>query len=367
MVKKEEVENLASDETNQIMSTSLQLSEAQLQALNYEMKLICNYQILRRLMSILLSSILDLSYGEIGAVLGLHADTVGRYVRSYRRSGLSDLLQTNYRKNVSELDQYAEQILADLDQSPPKSINEARSRIYSLTGILRSPTRIKAFMARQGLRFRKVGYVPGKADPDKQEQWLKETLMPHYQEAKAGLRHLFFMDAAHFTLGAFVCKVWSKTRKFIRSGAGRNRINVLGAVNAITHQLFHIHNTDKINAEVIMDFLTQLRTQYRHLPISIVLDNARYQHCKAVTELAQTLEIDLLFLPAYSPNLNLIERLWKVVKKQVLYAKYFETPQLFHHAIISFCSQINTSHNHQLKTSLNFKFQTFDKQAIYQG
>lgn len=357
---------MESDETTQIMSTSLQLSEAQLQALNYEMKLICNYQILRRILTVVLRCLLDLSYSEIGSVLDIHPDTVGRYVRTYRGSGLSGLIQTNYRKNVSELDQFSEEILTDLDKLPPKSTNEVRSRIFSLTGVLRSPTRVKAFMARHDLRFRKVGYVPGKADPEKQEQWLKDTLTTHYQEAKSGIRHLFFMDAAHFTLGAFVCKVWSKTRKFIRSGAGRNRINVLGAVNAVTHQLFHIHNTDKINAVVIMDFLKQLRRQYTQLPISIVLDNARYQHCKAVKEVAQTLEIELLFLPAYSPNLNLIERLWKFVKKEVLYAKYFETPKLFHQAIISFCDQINHTHNHKLKTILNFKFQTFDKQTIYQ-
>lgn len=276
------------------------------------------------------------------------------------------LIETNYRKNVSELEGFSEKIIEDLDQSPPKSINEARSRMFSLSGILRSPTRIKAFMSRHGLGFRKVGYVPGKADPDKQQAWLEDTLIPHYQEAKAGLRHLFFMDAAHFTLGAFVCKVWSKTRKFIRSGAGRNRINVLGAVNALTHELFFIHNTDKINAEVIMDFLRQLRKQYDQLPISIVLDNARYQHCKAVKELAQELKIDLLFLPPYSPNLNLIERLWKFTKKEVLYGKYFETPQLFHEAIISFCEQINRTQKHKLKTLLNFKFQMFDKRTIYQ-
>lgn len=357
---------MGSDETNQIMPTPLQLSEAQLQALTYEMKSICQYQILRRIMSVLLRYILHLSYQDISLVLGVHPDTVGRYIRSYQYVGLEGMIKTNYRKNVSELDSFSDEILRELDQSPPKSVNEVRSRIFSLTGILRSPTRIKAFLARYGLTHRKVGYVPGKADPEKQAQWLKDVLETHYQEAKEGLRHLFFMDAAHFTLGAFVCKVWSKTRKFIRSGAGRNRINVLGAVNAVTHQLFHIHNTETINAVVIMDFFKQLRGQYTHLPISIVLDNARYQHCKAVKEVAKTLNIELLFLPAYSPNLNLIERLWKFVKKEVLYAEYFETPKKFHQAIIGFCEQINHTQQDKLKSILNFKFQMFDKKAIYQ-
>lgn len=357
---------MESDKTTQIMSTSPQLSEAQLQELRYELKTICTYQLVRRILTILLSCLLRLKQEDIGLVLGVSTRTVRRYLRSYESGGLSGLMTRHYRKNESELEGHSDDILAELDQRPAKSINEARSRISSLVGILRSPTRIKAFMARHRLRFRKVGYVPGKADPDKQKQWLEDTLTPHYQQAKAGLCHLFFMDAAHFTLGVFVCKVWSKTRKFIRSGAGRNRINILGVVNAITHELTYLHNTDKINAEVIMDFLRQLRLQYLDLPIAIVLDNARYQHCRAVKELAQELNIELLFLPPYSPNLNLIERLWKFIKKEVLYAEYFETPKLFHQAIISFCDQINTKHKSKLKTLLNFKFQLFDKRTIYQ-
>lgn len=357
---------MESDQTDQIMPTSSQLTEAELQALNYEMKLICTYRLLRRIMAVLLRFVLGLSYAEIGAVLGIHPDTVGRYIRTYQTSGLSILLASHYRKNVSELDRFSEEILGDLDRTPAQSIKEVRDRIFSLTGVLRSPTRIRAFLIRHGLGFRKVGYVPGKADPEQQKQWLEDVLTPHYQEAKAGLRRLFFMDAAHFTLGAYLCKVWSKTRKFIRSGAGRNRINLLGAVDAITHEFFHIHNTDKINAVVIMDFLRNIRAQCGQLPISIVLDNARYQHCKAVKELAQALNIDLLFLPPYSPNLNLIERLWKFFKKQVLYATFFESPKVFHKAIIDFAQQINHKHQDKLKTLLNFKFQMFDKQAIYQ-
>lgn len=348
------------------MSTSLQLSEAQLHELIYEIETSESNLVQNRMLSVYIREVCGLSYEQIGLICRLHPDVVGRYIRQYRKEGLESLKTTNYRKNVSELDAFTDVLLAEFDRDPPKSINEAVSRISALTKIDRSPTRVKAFMARHGLKFRKMGYVPGKADPDKQEEWLKDTLSPHYQEAKEEKRHLFFMDSAHFILGAFVCAIWSKVRKFIRSGAGRNRINVLGAVNAISQELFFIHNTDKINAVVVMDFLTQLRKEYSKLPISIVLDNARYQHCKAVKELAAILDIDLLFLPPYSPNLNLIERLWKFVKKKVLYGKYFESPTVFHNAIISFCENINHEYKSELKSVLNFKFQLFDKQTIYQ-
>ncbi len=208
---------MGSKQTTQIMSTSSQLSDAQLQELRYELKMICKYQIARRILTILLCKLLGLSHADIGLVLGICSKTVSRYITAYESGGLSLLIRTNYRKNKSALDRYSEAILSDLDTFPAKSINEARKRISLLVGITRSPTRIKAFMARHGLKFRKVGYVPGKADPDKQKQWLEDILTPCYEQAKAGLRHLFFMDAVHFTLGAFVCKVWSKDRKFIRS------------------------------------------------------------------------------------------------------------------------------------------------------
>ena len=174
------------------------------------------------------------------------------------------------------------------------------------------------------------------------------------------------MDAAHFILSVFVCGVWSKVRKFIRSAAGRNRINILGVVDAITQEVFYIHNPTKVNAEVVMDFLQQLRKKYPQIPVSIVLDNARYQHCKAVKQLATSLNIELLFLPPYSPNLNLIERLWKFTKKKVLYAKYYDSPAKFHQAITSFFDSINSTYKNELISLLTPKFQTFDKKVIYQ-
>ena len=124
------------------------------------------------------------------------------------------------------------------------------------------------------------------------------------------------MDAAHFVLSVFLCSLWCFTRLFVKAPAGRQRLNVLGAVNAITKQIDFLTNTTYINAKVIADFLHQLAAKYHDLPIVIVLDNARCQHCKYVVALAEKLGITILFLPAYSPNLNIIERLGKFLKKR---------------------------------------------------
>ena len=125
------------------------------------------------------------------------------------------------------------------------------------------------------------------------------------------------MDAAHFVLGAYLGVVWCFERVFIKSGAGRQRFNVLGALNAVTHELITVTNEAYINAQSVCDLLDRLAGLGLSIPITLVLDNARYQKCALVFEKAQALNIELLYLPPYSPNLNLIERLWKFVKKAV--------------------------------------------------
>jgi transposase len=84
-----------------------------------------------------------------------------------------------------------------------------------------------------------------------------------------------------------------------------------------------------------------------------------------VKELATQLNITLCFLPAYSPNLNLIERLWKFVKKKSLYGKFYENFQLFQDAIINTLNDANLSYQSELETLLNLKFQTFENVRIY--
>lgn len=174
------------------------------------------------------------------------------------------------------------------------------------------------------------------------------------------------MDAAHFVLAPFLGAVWSVVRIFIRAPAARKRLNVVAAVDAMSHQVSLLTNTNFVNAETVACFLTQLRQTYQDLPLVIVLDNALYQHCRFIEQLTVALNITLLFLPPYSPNLNIIERLWKFVKKKVLYSKYYADFDKFQQAILICLQDCNTSYQPQLKTLLTCKFQRFDNQTIYQ-
>jgi len=203
--------------------------------------------------------------------------------------------------------------------------------------------------------------IPAKADPEKQKAFLEQELQPRLDQAQAGKRVVLFVDAAHFVLAPFLGFLWSVVRVFIQAPSGRQRFNVLGALNAITHELITITNDAYINAESVCALLEKIANLYVGIPISIFLDNARYQKCALVREKARSLNIELCFLPSYSPNLNLIERMWKFVKKKCLYSKYYEKFPAFKTAISKCLAETMTTHKSDLDSLLTLRFQLFQK------
>jgi transposase len=203
--------------------------------------------------------------------------------------------------------------------------------------------------------------IPAKADPDQQAAYVKDTLDPRLAEARAGKRAVFFVDAAHFVLAPFLGFLWSLTRIFIKAPAGRQRFNVLGALNALTHELITVTNDAYITAESLCALLQKLAALNLKVPLTVFLDNARYQKCALVQAVAASLNIELCYLPTYSPNLNLIERVWKFVKKQTLYSKYYADFASFKAAIESCLQEMPTTHRAALDSLLTLRFQLFTK------
>lgn len=302
----------------------------------------------------------NLSIKEIAVLVDLNRDSVSDWIKRYEQGGFEALCVFKYGTNKSVIEPFSDSILASFAQQPSMSAKEASCRISKLTGISLSLTQTRKFLHRHGLQFIKAGHIPAKADTTNQMEWIQKTLEPEIQQAQNGNCHLLFMDAAHFVLQPFICSLWCYARVFIKASAGRNRINVLGALNAITKEIITLSNTTYINAETIKTFLKQLREHYPEHPIKIVLDNARYQHCQAVKEFAQNLNITLLFLPSYSPNLIIIERLWKFTKKEILYAKYYDSPTKFHNAITGFFQSVNQKYKDELQSLLSLKCQFFE-------
>lgn len=189
-------------------------------------------------------------------------------------------------------------------------------------------------------------------------------LKPRLDAAQAGAGHVFFVDAAHFVYGTFLCCLWSFVRLHVRAASGRQRFNVLGAWNAVTRELVSVTNTTVVNTETMCELLRKIAALRLSGPITLVLDNARYQRNAVVQALAAQLEITLLFLPSYSPNLNLIERLWKFIKRRAVYGRYHPAFQEFQAAIQQTIANLSTHHAESLKSLMTLNFQHFENVSL---
>lgn len=197
-----------------------------------------------------------------------------------------------------------------------------------------------------------------------QAEFLNTKLRPKLDDAQAGHGHVFFVDAAHFVFGTFLCCIWSFTRIYVRAASGRQRFNVLGAWNAVTRELIAVTNTTVVNTDTMCELLRKIANLGLAGPITLVLDNARYQRNAVVQALAADLGLSLLFLPSYSPNLNLIERLWKFMKRRALYGRYHPTFGDFRAAIQELQDGLSTKYAEGLATLMTLNFQQFEDVSL---
>ena len=296
--------------------------------------------------------------------------TVRRYLDQFCEGGLERLREIRWVGPTGRLTSHRQSLEEEFRQRPAHSVAEAADRIERLTQVTLKPTRVRTFLRSLGMRWRRIGAIPVppkltvEEHTQRQAEFLEQKLEPKLAEAREGKGHVFFADAAHMVLGSFLCCLWCFARTFVRASSGRQRFNILGAWNAVTHELVSVCNTTVVNQQTFQELLSKIAALNLHGPITIVLDNARYQHCAACIEFATQLGIDLLFLPSYSPNLNLIERLWKFIKKECLYAKHFASFAEFRNAIEDCLSQLASTHKPKLATLMTHNFQTFSNRSI---
>ncbi len=305
------------------------------------------------------------THKDICRLCQISKTTLAVYLKQYQEGGIDHLKKLGYKGQPSELQEHATTLEEYFRKHPPRTVAEAQAIIEKLTGIKRSPTQVRAFMKQLGLSCRKVGQIPAKATtPEKikeQEEFKEQELEPRLEEARQGERVVFFTDAAHFVYGAFLGFLWCFVRLFLPTPSGRKRFNVLGALNAVTKEIITITNETYINAESVCQLLLKISGLGIKVPITIVLDNAKYQKCQLVQDYAAALNIELLYLPSYSPNLNLIERFWRFVKGDCLYSKYYEEYSAFRAAIENCITTAHTDHKEKLESLLTWNFQTFEK------
>lgn len=308
-----------------------------------------------------------LGHDAIAAYADVSRRTVQRYLGEYLEGGLPRLRRSQWHRPQSALAGHRDSLEGYFLEHPPRSAKQAQAVIERQTGIRRGLTQVRHFLKdRLGLRWRKTGAIP--VPPKKtvaehareQAAFLEQRLEPRLKQACRGRRQVYFVDAAHFVFAPFLGFLWCASRLFVRAASGRKRYNVLGALDAVTHRLIRVTNHDYINAESVCALLRAVAEAGVGLPITLVLDNARYQKCAVVQALAASLRIELLYLPGYSPNLNLIERLWRFVRKQSLDSTYYDGFEQFTAAIDQCLAGLPTAHKAEMQTLMTHKFQMFE-------
>jgi len=194
--------------------------------------------------------------------------------------------------------------------------------------------------------------------------FLETQLKPRLDQAAAGKGHVLFVDAAHFVYGTYLCCLWSILRVFVRAASGRQRFNVLGAWDAVTRTLVTVTNTTVVNTDTMCDLLRAVAARGLVGPVTLVLDNARYQRNDVVKGRAKELGIELLFLPSYSPNLNLIERLWRLTKRKAVYGKYHPSFADFRAAVQGVLDGVETTHADGLASLMSLNFHEFEDVSL---
>ena len=193
-------------------------------------------------------------------------------------------------------------------------------------------------LGRLGYSYKKATSIPGKMDISKQESFV-ELYESNYKKISTDEK-VYFVDGCHPTYNNHIGYGWIRTGAtgnfVIKSPTGRERINLLGAYSQKEGESI-VFDYKKLNQHTVVDFLNKLRSLNGDKKIHFICDNASYLHAKLVRAEAEKLNIHIVYLPSYSPNLNLIERYWGFMKKYVLRNCYYETFDYFKSAILEFC------------------------------
>jgi transposase len=178
--------------------------------------------------------------------------------------------------------------------------------------------------------------------------------------ALKGYGKVYFLDAAHMLHQSVPSQGWIKRNETmeLKTNTGRNRLNILGAYSPDDHGLISLETTASCDGALVCQLLRELRAANPGKRLLLVLDNASYNRADEVQKLARHLRIRLLYLPPYSPNLNLIERFWKFLKRRTVRNKFYPTFAEFRSAVQNVLNNIG-SYADELTSLMTEKFQLF--------
>lgn len=306
-----------------------------------------------------------LSYTQVADILMLDGVSIRRYEKQFKEKGIDGLLEYRYAGGKSkltileqkELEEYLVSHTLITAKQVQDHIIKTYGKVYTLIGVTK-------LLHRLGFSYKKPKIVPGNVSLLQQEEFvkaytaLKETLTPK--------DHIYFSDATHPTHNTKPSYGWIKKGKqndvYIKSNSGRKRLNILGALD-ISDKKAVIIERETIDGLAIIDLLEAIKRKQPYGKVYIVFDNAKYHHARLVNNwFLNHPRFKRIFLPSYSPNLNIIERLWRFFHQKVTNNQYFATFQEFKEQTMQFFQNL-TKYKTELDSLLTENFQTLPSVA----
>lgn len=300
------------------------------------------------------------THRDIAAILRLDDSTTRVYEAEYLSGGLDEMLADHYEGSDGHLTAAQLGTLeTHLVTTVYHSARAISAYIKDTFAVSYTPEGLVPLLHRLGFVYKKTKQIPGKADPKKQRSFVRffRRLKKKINQRNAVL---YFLDGVHPQHNAVAAYGWIKkgTDKELRTNTGRTRVNLNGALNAADHSVL-VREEETIDKAATIRLFQDLEEKHPDADtIYCILDNARYYRATDVRAYVAASKIELIFLPPYAPNLNLIERLWKFFHTNVLYNRYYEKRDDFRTAIHSFFADVNSGkYAEELRSLLTENFQ----------
>jgi transposase len=317
-------------------------------------------------LSVLILLDMDKNYDEIVAILGIGRGSITNYLQKFQTDGLSKYLDQNFvpysgKLNETHLKRLDSEVSSDVFISSREVCNFIKTEFnieYSLTAV-------RAILKKLGFVYKKTSEVPCKFSEADQDAFIQE-LVPFLEETPEDVAVLF-LDGVHPTHNTRSSYAWIKKgqEKVIPTNTGRKRINLSGAMNAHHPEEMIVHESEWINSQATVALLEKIIAKYpEKKQIFTIGDNASYYKNEIVQDwLDKHPQVIHIFLPTYSPNLNLIERIWKFMRKKVISTKFYQTFKEFKKAILEFFENLHLYKN-ELDSLITFKFQRLSQPVL---
>ena len=299
-------------------------------------------------------------YISLSDILSLDETTIRRYEKDYLSKGAKEFLKDDFKGYWGKLNSFQlAKLVKELNANLYQTTKEIADWIEKEFGVKYNSQGLVHLLHRLGFVYKQTKLIPSKADKQAQEEFLKK-----FKELKENLSEdevIYFGDAVHPQHNTKSSNGWIQKgkEKLIKSNTGRTRVNLNGVLDPVSKEVI-IREDDTINAQSTIELFKELEKKNKDKSkIYVIVDNARYYRSKLLSEFVAGTKIELIFLPPYSPNLNLIERLWKFMRKKIINNKYYEKSTEFRRKLLEFFDNINI-YKDELDSLLTCNFQIFE-------